>query len=193
MFTSETYSSIPSSSPAPGASPATNGIRNWYAVRSRHQYERRVADALDSRSIEKFYPVYRMRRQWKNGTRPIVELPLLPSYLFVRIAVEERPKVLEVPVVVNIVSNGKNLTAISQEDISRLQTACGLGLAQPHPLLTVGAHARIVSGPLAGLTGIISELRGALRIVMHVAFTSRAVAVQVEATDVEPISPAKQS
>jgi hypothetical protein len=57
----------------------------WCAAYVMARHEKVVADQLTRRSVEAFLPLYRSVRYWKNR-RAIVELPLFPSDLFVRIS-----------------------------------------------------------------------------------------------------------
>ncbi|HEX6879659.1 MAG TPA: hypothetical protein VF135_04775, partial [Terriglobales bacterium] len=60
--------------------------------------------------------------------------------------------------------------------------------AEPFPFLKVGTKVEIVRGPLQGLTGILRNWHGSLRVVISVELIMQAIAVEVEAGDVMPIS-----
>jgi transcription antitermination factor NusG len=62
--------------------------QHWYALYVWTLRERQVAEHLRAKGFETFLPVYRTRRYWKNRTQVELELPLFPSYLFVRIALQ---------------------------------------------------------------------------------------------------------
>ena len=74
----------------------------WYAVCTRSNHEKCAAAQLDARTIEHFLPLYETVRKWKDR-RKRVELPLFPGYIFVRIPLEERLRVLVTPGVVRLV------------------------------------------------------------------------------------------
>jgi hypothetical protein len=76
---------------------------HWLAAYVVARHEKAVAEQLALRAIESFLPLYRSLRYWKNR-RAQVELPLFPSYLFVRISGAEGLRVLAVPGVVHIVT-----------------------------------------------------------------------------------------
>src|SRR5438876_7916645 len=65
----------------------------WYAVYTSSRHEKVVARQLQDRSIETFLPLYRTWHRWKDR-RKLVELPLFPSYVFVRIDAKRRLRVL---------------------------------------------------------------------------------------------------
>src|SRR5689334_20609025 len=80
-----------------------NSERGWFAVYTTCRHEKRVAHHLEQRSIEHFLPIYRTQHKWKDGTRAMLDLPLFPGYVFVRIEPRARVGVLEVPGVVSMI------------------------------------------------------------------------------------------
>src|SRR5689334_4653404 len=75
----------------------------WYAVRTRSNFERLAATALESHGYRPFWPAYRTRRRWSDR---VVEatVPLFPGYFFCRFDVRKRTAILSTPGVVSIVS-----------------------------------------------------------------------------------------
>jgi len=59
--------------------------------------------------------------------------------------------------------------------------------AEPHPYLKVGAKVRIRSGPLAGLQGILLRRKGKPRVVVSVDLIMRSIAIDIDATEIEPL------
>jgi transcription elongation factor/antiterminator RfaH len=159
----------------------------WYAIYTRSRHEKAVAAQLSQRSVDCFLPLYDTVRKWKNG-RFHVQLPLFPGYLFVRIALQDRLNVLQVPGVVNLVGFKGVPAPLPQADIEKLRDALSKGAqAQPHPYLNVGARVRIKSGPLEGMQGILLRKKGHLRVVVSVDLIMRSIAVDVDTTEVEPV------
>src|SRR5271163_1558399 len=68
----------------------------WYAACTRANHERRVADELAERSVENFLPQYESVRRWKDR-RVRLQLPLFLVYIFVHLALQNQPHVLQVP------------------------------------------------------------------------------------------------
>jgi len=59
--------------------------------------------------------------------------------------------------------------------------------AEPWPLLNTGQRVRVERGPLAGIEGILSELRSRSRIVVSVSLLQRSVAVEIDRDCISPI------
>src|SRR5271166_2619527 len=77
--------------------PGSEFAPNWFAVYTSPRHEKRVDHYMNLKEIEHFLPLYRVQRQWSSGATVALDLPLFPGYLFVRITLSERVRVLEVP------------------------------------------------------------------------------------------------
>ena len=74
----------------------------WYALYTKPRWEKKVAAGLAARGLEAYLPLNKVLRQWSDRKK-WVELPLMPSYVFVQVAPEEENKVRMVDGVVNYV------------------------------------------------------------------------------------------
>ncbi|HTC92077.1 MAG TPA: UpxY family transcription antiterminator [Terriglobales bacterium] len=161
-------------------------VRNWYALYTASNQEKRVEQHLRMKGVEVFLPLYTVTKRWKNRTTQKVELPLFTGYVFARIALTERVRVLEVPTVVSIVGSGRELLPLPDAEIDTLRTGLQLRQVDPYPYLKVGNRARIRSGPLAGLEGVVIRKDGHLRVVVSVDCIMQSFAVHVYADELEP-------
>ncbi len=165
----------------------SNGAAHWLAVYTAARHEKTVADHFAVRQIESFLPLYRTVRRWKNGCNMQLELPLFPSYIFVRIDTRERVRVLEVPGVLWIVSAGDKPLPLPETEIETLRSGVHLSKCEPHPYLVVGDRVRITTGALAGMEGVLLRKKGILRVVLTLDLIMQSVAVEVDAVDIEPV------
>jgi transcription antitermination factor NusG len=126
-------------------------------------------------------------RRWKDR-RVKLELPLFPGYVFVRLALCDQLRLLQVPGVARLVGFNGAPAALPTEEIEALKKglACGVR-AEPHPFLTVGRRVRMRSGPFEGRQGILLRRRGNLRLVLSLDLIMRSVVIDVDAVDVEPV------
>jgi transcription antitermination factor NusG len=156
----------------------------WHAAYTTARHEKRVAEHLQQRDIEYFLPLYETVRRWNNG-RHRVQLPLFPSYVFVRFAMGDKLKVLQVPGLVQLVTFQGAPAALPEAEIEALRSALAAGIpAQPYRYLTVGSKVEICRGPLQGLRGILLRHQGQFRVVLSVEMIMRSIVVEVEASDV---------
>lgn len=169
---------------APGLLPDSFLEPRWYAAYTCAQHEKRVAAELGMREVEHFLPLYSSVRRWKDR-RVTLELPLFPGYVFVRLALRERLRVVQIPSVVRLVGFNGLPTALPDEEMEILRTGiCQSLRAEPHPFLTVGRRVRIIRGPFAGLEGVVKRKKSGMRVVVSLELIQRSVAVDVDATDV---------
>jgi len=168
-------------------SPATYSEPQWYAAYTSANHEKRVAEQLGVREVEYFLPLYASQRRWKDR-RVTLELPLFPGYVFVRMTLRERLRVMQVPGVARLVGFNGTPAALPKEEIETLQKSLGNGIhAEPHPYLTIGRRVRITAGPLAGMEGVLQRRKGSFRLVISIELIQRSVAVDADAADVESI------
>jgi transcription antitermination factor NusG len=164
----------------------SEGSLNWYALHTRSRHEKRVSARLASQSMETFLPLHRSRKTWKNGVRVDVDLPLFPCYLFARAATYDRIRLLQQPGVLGFAASSARPTVIPDEEISVLRTATESLKAEPHPYLNNGDAIRIIAGPLAGMTGILTRRKQQYRVVLSVEAIMRSIVVEVSEFDIEP-------
>lgn len=115
-----------------------------------------------------------------------LELPLFPGYLFARTPASERIRLLQLPGIVGLAASTAHPTAVPDDDIDALRKITGSSRVEPHPFLDVGDRVRIVAGPLAGLEGILTRRKLALRVILSVQIIMRSIAVEVSEFDIEP-------
>jgi transcription antitermination factor NusG len=158
----------------------------WYAAYTSANHEKRVAEQLGVRSVEFYLPVYSSVRRWKDR-RVTLQLPLFPGYIFVRLALRDRMRVLQVPGLARLVGFNGRPFPLDDQEIDGLRRALEAGLrATPHPYLTVGRRVRITAGPLAGRTAILQRRKGSARFVVSMDLIQRSILVDLTADSIEP-------
>jgi len=166
---------------------ARESAPKWFAVYTGFRHEKRVAEHFSLRQIEFFLPLYRAQRKWKDGSRVNLELPLFPCYIFARIGRGERVRVLEVPGVQCVVGGtAREPAPLPDADINTLRSGLESRSAEPHPLLLVGQRARIRSGALAGMEGVVIRKKNGIRVVLTLDLIMQSIAVEVDGDDLEP-------
>jgi transcription antitermination factor NusG len=160
---------------------------HWYVAHTSANHEKRVTQQLHERSVENFLPLYDSVRRWKDR-RMKLQLPLFPGYVFVRLPLRERLKVLQVPGVARLISFNGQPAALPDKEIEALRTGLAAQLrTEPHPYLTVGRRVRVKSGPLEGVEGILIRKKNACRVVVSLDLIMKSASVEVDASDLERI------
>jgi transcription antitermination factor NusG len=161
----------------------------WFALRVRSKHEQVAALHLRRRGYEGFSPTYKVERQWSDRKKT-TDQSFFPGYVFCRLDSEDRLPVLTVPGVVGIVGFGDGPATILDEEVERVRAMLGSGLlVTPWPFLKVGQTVLIERGPLAGIEGILQEVKGKFRIVVSINLLQRSVSSEIERAWVRPLKP----
>jgi len=164
----------------------------WWAVYTRHQHEKVVAEMLTSKGFEVFLPLYESTRRWKDR-RTVLSLPLFPCYLFVRGGIDRKLQVVTTPGVHMILYRGEQVAVIPDQEIAVIQRAVdGPYQVEPHPFLKCGTRVRVKQGALEGVEGILIRKKNLFRLILSVDMLAQSVSVEVHASDVEPCAVARQ-
>jgi transcription antitermination factor NusG len=160
----------------------------WFAVRVKSRSEKSVAAIARYNGFEQFLPLYESRRRWSDRVKSL-QLPLFPGYVFCRIGPACRLQLLTIPGVQQIVGAGKTPIPVNDTEMTALQLAVRSGLpTEPWPFLKAGQRVLLEDGPLAGLEGLLVEVRKNYRLLLSVTLLNRAVAVEIDRDWVTPVS-----
>jgi transcriptional antiterminator NusG len=162
--------------------------KQWYAVYTRSRHEKQVDTVLRRQALETYLP---LRRAWsrRRDRRVTVDLPALPGYLFVRCILEGevRAQVKKTPGVIHVVENGGRPCVIPPGEIESLRVVLAASAgAQAHPYLRIGDRVQVVRGPFVGAQGhLVRVAPGRHKLVIGIEFVNQAVAVEIDAADVD--------
>jgi transcription antitermination factor NusG len=189
--TKTAFAGISDERPDVGAGTADTAInaegRNWYAVHTCANHERRVAEQLALRGVEHFLPTYQSARKWKDR-KVKLQLPLFPGYVFVQIELAKRMRVLQVPGVARLVGFDGHPAVVPEADLLRVREFLARGFgAEPHRILKVGKRVRVTGGPLMGMEGIVVRRKNRKRLVISFALIQQAMAVEVAGEDLAAV------
>jgi transcription antitermination factor NusG len=141
---------------------------------------------LIERRVETFLPLYQSARQWKKSRPVVLELPLFPTYVFVRLARNARVTVLSTPGVLSIVGSSREPWPLPDREIEALRLGMQAHKVEPHPFIRIGERVRVKSGPMAGIEGILTRKKNEFRVILAFEAIMRSVSVEVDADDLEP-------
>jgi len=163
----------------------------WFALQVRTRQEAGVGEQLKGQGYERFLPFYKVRKRWSDRIKEM-EAPLFPEYLFCRFNPHDRLPILKTPGVIQIVGFNNTPAAVDENEILSIQRLVASGVQhQPCPFLTVGDRVRISAGPLLGLEGLLTDIKGSHRLVLSVSLLQRSVAVEIDSAFITPLARAK--
>lgn len=159
----------------------------WYALYTRHQHEKSVAEMLSIKEFEVFLPVYKSVHRWKDRKK-IISLPLFPGYVFLRGGLDRRLQIVTTPGVHMILCRGSHVALIPEDEILAIRKSLeGPYRVEPHPFLKCGDRVRVIQGALEGVEGILVRKKNMYRLVLSVDMLAQSVGVEIDAADVEAI------
>jgi transcription antitermination factor NusG len=156
----------------------------WYAAYTLPRHEKAVAERLVQQKVESYLPLYSAVRCW-NHRRIELELPLFPGYVFVKMLLADRIRVLSRPGIIRLVSFSGSPAVLPDEEIEGLQSSLMIWKAKPYPFLTAGKQVRIHSGPFAGLQGRILRRKGKMRLVVTLELIQSAMLLELDAAEAQ--------
>jgi len=157
----------------------------WFALQVTPKHEQKVDAMLAWKGHGHFLPSAPVSRQWSDRVK-VVQQPLFPGYVFCR----TQKSVLmgltrNTPGIIRVVSFGGKPQPVADEEIVSLQRiiqterdVCSF------PYTTVGQKVQIIAGPLAGITGIITELKRRHRLVISVDIIMKSISVEIDQSEV---------
>lgn len=112
----------------------------WYAVFTKPRSEKKVLERLEEQEVLSFLPLVKTVRQWSDRKKT-VQLPLIPSYVFVCMPEKELNKVLPINGVVRILKHLGKPAKIQPNEIQNLKILSDNGDAT-----TISVGERVVKG-----------------------------------------------
>lgn len=159
----------------------TSALR-WYAAYTMPRHEGVIAEQLTQMGICSYLPLWTEVRVW-NQRRVTVQLPLFPGYVFVRMSLRDKSRILARQGIIRFVSFGSTLAVLPDDEIEKLKFTTRTWNARPYPFHTVGKRVKIRTGPFAGLEGSIIRRNGNKQIVVTLDIIESSILLQVEAVN----------
>jgi transcription antitermination factor NusG len=179
--------SNPLSNYTPILDPAMGNPPRWYAVYTYPRHEKAVAEHLESKAVEAFLPTFITESHWKDR-RVRIQTPVFPGYVFTRIGLGERSKVLTVPGVVRMLSFNGTPAPVDDSEIEAVRLCVDRGIVlEPFPFVEVGDRVRVRSGVLEGLEGLVSRCKNGRRLIVPISLINQSVAVEIDVRLLEPL------
>ena len=146
-----------------------------------------AAATLAFRQIEVLAAVAPQRRVWADRVRT-VEMPIFAGYIFGRFNASRRAEVEKTAGIASIVRFGDTCCPVEDAEIAALRIVLGSGLdLQRAPFLCAGRPVEVKHGPLAGVRGIVLEVKNRYRLVVSITLLQRSVSVEIDEALVQPL------
>lgn len=161
----------------------------WYAVHTKSRHEKVAEVSLKNRGINVFLPLREVLSQWKDRKK-IINIPLFPSYLFVRVGLSDIQNVMFTKGVLRLVGcNGTPVPVPTEQIEAVIKVVQNKLKYDPYPYLDVGRDVLIKRGPLQGIVGKIVDKKKSARhtLIISIDLIKRSVSIEVDVLDIEPL------
>lgn len=161
----------------------------WFAINTKFRCEKFVAQQLKKKNIEAYLPVIKKTKKYKRKIK-IYEVPLINSFIFVKINKAQYIPTLETEYVFKFLKQGKDLISIPEEEIQLLRRVAGESIvaeiSDPN-ILKTGDEVEVISGPLTGMKGLVIDKSGKKSFYVELKTIGYSLKVKVDFTLLKPI------
>jgi transcription antitermination factor NusG len=134
--------------------------QKWFAIYTRPRWEKKVNQLLLQKDIEVYCPLNKVRRKWSDRIKTVEE-PLFKSYVFVKVADEERTKVRMTDGVVNFVYWDGKPAIIKEKEIQTIKRFLDEyeNVEVVKMDLNEGDRVQVIAGPMMDQEGKVIEVK----------------------------------
>lgn len=133
----------------------------WFAVKTKFKHEKMAFELLQRNQIEAYLPLRKLTRRYHRKVRH-VDMPLIHSFVFVKVVKKQYISVLETEYVGGFLRFGQNILAIPEEQIQLLHRLTGEDIpmeVEPNEFRE-GVEVEVVAGALMGMRGRLVSFKG---------------------------------
>jgi transcription antitermination factor NusG len=162
----------------------------WYALVTKSRAEKKVAEYLTQQQWQTFLPLHTQWKQWSDRKKK-VELPLIPSFVFVNVTEKQLLEVVKEDGVVRVLRYlGKPAIVRDDEiEILKLLTKNCQEIKAIKPLdLTHGELVEVLQGPFAGLKANYLSHQGKYKVIVNIEATGNYFQLEIAINNIQKIS-----
>ena len=160
----------------------------WHVLHTLARQEKALAGDLAARGIEHYLPLQNSVRYY--GRRKLTsQLPVFPSYLFLRGTLEQAYLADRTKRVARIIAVPDQERL--ESELAQIRRALEAGMTlTPYDKLTKGTMVEVTSGPLRGMIGEVEDQVRPDRLILRVKTLGQAVSLNIEAALLERLETA---
>jgi len=158
---------------------------DWFVLHTRPRQEKALVRELQSRDIGIYLPT-REQVRFYGRRKAVSDLPMFPGYVFLRGTREDTFTADRTRRVVQIITVGDQ-QQIDWELRNIYLASCLAAPLEAYPYLKEGVRVEVRSGPFRGLQGIVEQRLKADRILLQIDMLGRALALEVDASLLDPL------
>lgn len=165
----------------------TNDKKNWYTLYTKFRHEKKVESQLQDMGIISYLPLRKVLKQWSDR-RKWVEEPLFGCYIFIYADKRDRFYAVRPYGAVKLISFNDEPAIVQEGEIQKIKDILAeFPAANSYSVMTIGSQVEICRGQLAGMKGILEEVRNERRLVINIDSICRGIYFNVDIRDVKKI------
>ncbi len=165
----------------------TPTLNKWYVIYTKSRFEKKIYANLIKTGFQAFLPLIKEKRIWSDRLKT-VEVPMFPSYVFVKALKINLSNIYYLPGFVRFVSSEGSPCEIKESDILLMDTIIKHGFpVEVNDNYNIGDPVRIIRGPLKGWEGSIENKLGNSRITFCFNCINQGISVEVPLGNIERV------
>jgi transcription antitermination factor NusG len=168
-----------------GIPQSSDHIPKWYALYVCSRAEKKVEAELTRKGIENYLPLKTTLRKWSDRKK-LVDMPLIPGYIFIRIAYKNYLEALQTRHVVAFVRFEGKPAVIQTNQIDflkRMLKQSDYEWEVTAEEFTPGQIVEIVAGPFIGLEAELIAIKGKKRVGVRIEQINNVLLVDIPMED----------
>ena len=164
---------------------------HWYVIHTKPRQEQRALLNLEQQGYECYLPILPTEKL-RQGALSLIEEPLFPRYLFIRLDVSQSGQswapIRSTLGVSRLVTFGTDPAKVDADLISTLRTQNSSARQNPQRMFNVNDQVQIISGPFAGLEAVYQMQDGESRAMVLIQFLSKPIRLAVSPANLLKVS-----
>lgn len=154
--------------------------KEWFVAYTVSKAEKLINTQIQELGIESYLPLQKVKRQWSDRVK-LVEVPLFPSYLFVKTTKEKIPQLKSMRGIAWFIAFQNKLATIQEQEIELIRKvlAGGKEVIVTNNKFNSGQQVMIKEGPFAGLEGILIKEKGKNRFIMELKGLEQSISIDI--------------
>jgi transcription antitermination factor NusG len=164
----------------------------WFAIRTRYKSEKLAYQQLEKNNIHAYLPLRESIKIYHRKKR-VTDLPLINSFVFVKIIKREYIYVLQTEYVSGFLKFGQNLLAIPEEQINLIRRLLGenldIDIEPSDKVFEKGDWVEVTTGPLLGLRGQLIMVKGKEKVLVELINSGYTLQISIDNQLLKKIPP----
>ncbi|MFA7272781.1 MAG: UpxY family transcription antiterminator [Crocinitomicaceae bacterium] len=163
---------------------------SWYILKTKSNHEKKVFNQLMDKDFQAFLPLYETIRLWSDRKKK-VEIPLIPTYVFVKCAESELIKAAQTTGVAWIMRDTRNYAIVREHEIQNLR----IFLSEKFDNQSIdldkyetGEIVKVTHGPFQGMIGTAMHLQSEYRVRIEISSLGANFTVSVPKSQLEKVT-----